>query len=129
MKIEANSLSSVVGSSAAQQGSNAAKEKYVEVKKIDTAGVSSAQEISRKSKDELNLNEKQWIEVIERANKALEGAYTTFEFSIHEKTKEIMVKVVDKETHKVLREFPPEKILDLVAKIWEMAGIIVDERR
>jgi len=128
VKIEMNSLSSVVGS-VAKQGSGAAKENHIEVNKDNTAGVSSAQEISRKSKEELNLNEKQWIEVIERANKALEGAYTTFEFSIHEKTKEIMVKVVDKETHKVLREFPPEKILDLVAKIWEMAGIIVDERR
>ncbi|HBM74934.1 MAG TPA: flagellar biosynthesis protein FlaG, partial [Clostridiaceae bacterium] len=26
-------------------------------------------------------------------------------------------------------EIPPEKILDMVAKLWEIAGIFVDERR
>lgn len=40
-----------------------------------------------------------------------------------------MVKVIDAETEEVIREIPPEKILDLVAMIWEMIGLIVDERR
>jgi flagellar protein FlaG len=40
-----------------------------------------------------------------------------------------MVKVLDKDTGKVVREIPPEKILDMVAKFMEKAGIIVDERR
>jgi flagellar protein FlaG len=51
------------------------------------------------------------------------------EFSIHEKTKEIMVKVINSDTKEVIREIPQEKILDMVAKMWEMAGILVDERR
>ena len=75
------------------------------------------------------LGEAQLIKAIERANKALDGAQTTFEFSIHEKTKQIMVKVMDKEDGTVIREIPPEKTLDLVAKLWELAGILVDERR
>jgi len=29
----------------------------------------------------------------------------------------------------MIREIPPEKILDLVAKMWEMAGILIDEKR
>lgn len=80
-------------------------------------------------KSEAGMDEKQWIEVIEKANKAIEGATCSFEYSIHEQTKEIMVKVIDIETKDVIREFPPEKILDMVAKMWEVAGIIVDERR
>jgi flagellar protein FlaG len=40
-----------------------------------------------------------------------------------------MVKVVDTETQEVIREIPSEKILDMVANILEMAGILVDERR
>ena len=39
-----------------------------------------------------------------------------------------MVKVINSETNEVIREIPPEKILDLVAKMWELAGILVDER-
>ncbi|MDI3534657.1 MAG: flagellar protein FlaG [Thermosediminibacterales bacterium] len=72
--------------------------------------------------------EERVIKAIEKANTSLELAQTRFEFSIHEKTHEIIVRVYNKETDELIREIPPEKILDLVAKIWEMAGIIIDER-
>ena len=36
---------------------------------------------------------------------------------------------VDKDTKKVVKEFPPEKTLDMIAKVWEMAGLLVDEKR
>ncbi len=85
--------------------------------------------LSEYEKNELPISEKVVIDAIEKANKAIMGTNTQFEFSIHEKTKQIMVKVVDSESHEVIREIPPEKILDMVAKMWEMAGIIVDERR
>jgi flagellar protein FlaG len=77
----------------------------------------------------VTLGEEELIKAIQRANKALQGRTTSFEFSIHEATKEIMVKVMDKDIGEVIRELPPEKVLDMVAKLWEMAGIIVDERR
>ncbi|CAG7633907.1 hypothetical protein PAESOLCIP111_03512 [Paenibacillus solanacearum] len=77
----------------------------------------------------ISIGEEQLIKMIERANKALEGKSTSFEFSIHEKTKSIMVKVLDKETGSVLREIPSEKILDMVAKMCEMTGLILDEKR
>ena len=86
-------------------------------------------ELAQKSKYELSFDESAWIDMIERANRAIAGATCNFEYSIHEKTKEIMVKVIDRDTKEVIREIPPEKILDLVAKMWEMAGILVDERR
>ena len=72
--------------------------------------------------------EQEIIDAIERANKSLEIINTRFEFSIHEGTKEIMVKVLDDVTGEIIREIPPEKILDLVAKMWEMAGLFVDEK-
>ncbi|HOM43782.1 MAG TPA: flagellar protein FlaG, partial [Bacillota bacterium] len=50
-------------------------------------------------------------------------------YSVHDVTKQIMVKVIDNKTQEVIKEFPPEKILDMVAKMWEVAGILVDERR
>jgi len=87
------------------------------------------QELSQKSKYELSIDEALWIKMIEKANKAITGATCRFEYSIHEGTKEIMVKVINKETQEVIREIPPEKILDMVAKMWELVGIMVDERR
>ncbi|NMB34645.1 MAG: flagellar protein FlaG [Clostridium sp.] len=86
-------------------------------------------QLSDYEREEFSISEKAFIEAIERANKALTGANTQFEFSIHDKTKEIMVKVIDTNTREIIREIPPEKILDMVATMLEMAGIIVDERR
>lgn len=78
--------------------------------------------------ENISIGERQLIQAIEKANKSLVGTYTSFEFSVHEKTKQIMVKVLDRDTGEMIREIPPEKILDMVAKMWEMAGILVDER-
>lgn len=50
-------------------------------------------------------------------------------FGIHEKTNRVTIKIVDKETKKVLKEYPPEQTLDMIAKVWEIAGILVDEKR
>ena len=49
-------------------------------------------------------------------------------FGIHEKTNRITIKIVDKDTKKVLKEYPPEQTLDMIAKVWEMAGILVDKK-
>ena len=82
-----------------------------------------------KSQGELNLIESDWIALIERANKAIDGPNKAFEYSIHKATNQIMVKVIDKDTNEVIREIPSEKILDMVAKMWELNGLFVDERR
>ena len=50
-------------------------------------------------------------------------------FGIHEGTNRVTIKIVDKDTKKVIKELPPEKTLDMIAKVWEMAGIMVDEKR
>ncbi|OMF91062.1 flagellar protein FlaG [Paenibacillus sp. FSL R7-0337] len=76
----------------------------------------------------ITMAEEQLIKTIERAVKSLQGPQTTLEISIHEKTHDIMVKVLNKDTGELIREVPPEKTLDLVAKMMEIAGILVDEK-
>lgn len=80
-------------------------------------------------KDNMPVSERVVIEAIQKANKAILGGNRRFEFSIHEQTNEIVVKVYNSETDELIREIPNEKILDMVAKICEMAGLFVDERR
>lgn len=65
---------------------------------------------------------------IEDANKALSHYHRRIEREIHEKTKTIMYKVLDTDTNEVIREFPPKKIQDMIAKMWELAGLFVDEK-
>jgi len=64
---------------------------------------------------------------VEEINKKMMNSEA--QFGIHEATNRITIKIVDKETKKVIKELPPEKTLDMIAKVWEMAGILVDEKR
>jgi flagellar protein FlaG len=86
--------------------------------------------VNEREKIGMPLSEKAVLEAIEKANRAVESfAYTSFEYSVHKKTGAIMVKVVDRETKQLLREVPPEKLLDMLANLIELSGVIVDERR
>ena len=67
--------------------------------------------------------------MIEEMNKKINNSNEIAMFGIHEETNRVMIKIMDKDTKEVIKEFPPEKTLDMIAKIWEMAGILVDEKR
>lgn len=56
-------------------------------------------------------------------------ANTEAVFGIHDGTNRVTIKIIDKNTKEVIKEFPPEKTLDMIEKVWEMAGIMVDEKR
>lgn len=66
--------------------------------------------------------------LVQEINRAIFGENERMEFQIHERTGRMLVKLVDNETDEVIREIPPEKMLNLIANIWEMVGILVDER-
>ena len=76
----------------------------------------------------MSVGQEQLIRTIERAVKSLQGPQTTLEISIHEKTHDIMVKVLNKDTGELIREVPREKTLDLVANMMELAGLLIDEK-
>jgi flagellar protein FlaG len=105
------------------------KQQTVEKKDLPAPNSFNVDNISDQEKNLLPVSEKAIIKAIEKANKIMIGHSTRAEFSVHEVTKDIMIKIVDTESNKVIREFPPEKILDMVAKIWELSGLFVDERR
>ncbi|NLJ78432.1 MAG: flagellar protein FlaG [Tissierellia bacterium] len=79
-------------------------------------------------KRENRILEREVIESIESANEQFIAYNRRFEFSIHDKTRHIMVKIIDVTTDEVIREIPPERILDIVAGLWELSGLLVDER-
>ena len=64
---------------------------------------------------------------VETLNKKMEHSEAVFGF--HEDTNRVTIKIVDRDTKEVIKELPPEKTLDMIAKVWEMAGILVDEKR
>jgi flagellar protein FlaG len=86
-------------------------------------------DVMHKEKYELSISEQALRKSIEKANKAMEGMQRRFEYSIHEKTGDVVVKVINSETNEVVREIPNEKFLDLIAKLQELVGLNIDEKR
>lgn len=61
-------------------------------------------------------------------NKTLEYINTRLSFQIHEETDRLMARIIDVKTLEVIKEMPPEEFLDLIARIREMVGLLIDER-
>ncbi|WP_105616943.1 flagellar protein FlaG [Vallitalea okinawensis] len=75
------------------------------------------------------VEERTVVRAIEEANKKLVGSNKEMRLSIHEETKKINIKIIDKDTDEVIKEYPPEKLLDIFARMIELSGLIVDEMR
>lgn len=85
--------------------------------------------------DSLQKKEKESDKIkkaVEELNKKMHNSVA--KFGIHEKTNRVTIKIMDKDTDELIREYPPEKTLDMIAKVWELQGIMaqgimVDEKR
>ncbi|SFA74422.1 flagellar protein FlaG [Clostridium frigidicarnis] len=64
-----------------------------------------------------------------KLNKFWDDENIKVEYNTHEKFRNsIIIKITNKETHEVLMEVPPKKILDMVAKMCEMVGVLIDKK-
>lgn len=67
-------------------------------------------------------------ELADRLNKVVDAMDIQARFSVHQATKRIMVKLINVKDHSVIREIPPEKLLDMVAQMLKFVGLLVDEK-
>ena len=74
-----------------------------------------------------SVNNEQLNSAVSGLNKKMNNSEAVF--GIHEDTNRVMIKIVDKDSKKVLKEYPAEETLDMIAKAWELAGLMVDEKR
>lgn len=77
--------------------------------------------------EQQQANNEKIKKAVEQLNRSMPHSEAVF--GIHDATNRVTIKIVDKETKEIIKEFPPEETLDMIAKVWELAGIMVDERR
>lgn len=65
---------------------------------------------------------------VAKLNDFIDPIQTNLKFVFHEDLHEYYVTVVDPITNEVVREIPPKKILDMVAKMTEFVGVLVDKK-
>ena len=90
--------------------------------------IANGKEVAAKNEQEIENENEKIRKAVSELNKKLDS-HTEAVFGIHDKTNRVTIKMVDKDSKKVIKEFPPDKTLDMIAKVWELAGIMVDEKR
>lgn len=115
---------------------------------MELSGVSQGRQnnLSTITKDTLNIDvkrvegkevdnsiKKQYTEkdiekAVNKLNNFLEDENTHAEYEVHDKLNTLMIKIIDNNSKEVLMEVPPEKILDMVAKLCELVGVVFDKK-
>ena len=129
--MDISSVNSVSATTNQVQGSQAVNS-AAEVEKT-TPAVSISENTGRANEGQNGKNDdytpsneavKKAVEVI---NKKLGDSRAVF--GVHEDTNRVTIKMVSKDSKEVLKEYPVEETLDALAKLWDMAGVMVDEKR
>ena len=91
--------------------------------------IDSSKTINSKN-DKKEYSDEEIEKMIEEANEKIKKKKirTHVELAMHDVLHTTMIKVINDKTDEVIREYPPEKILDAVAKMCEYAGILKDKK-
>jgi flagellar protein FlaG len=89
-------------------------------------------EIKKIFNDDSNIDkpitEENVKKAVDKFNSLLEENPTHFEYEIYGKFRDTVIKLVDNNTKKVIKEIPPKNIIDMVDKFCELAGFFVNEK-
>ena len=103
--------------------------KIVEAQETDTKGQNNQPSGQQEATQQREATSEQIKKAVESFNKRVNNSEAVFGF--HEGTNRVTIKLVDKETKEVIKELPPEKTLDMIAKVIseEYEGLMVDEKK
>jgi flagellar protein FlaG len=136
MEVIDMTMEPIQGTTASYQGSGTAVEKAQNTQKNQEQAASvqgavgaadNAQQTDNKTTTPEVASDSSIKKAVEEINRT--SASTEAVFGYHEGTHRVTIKIVDKDTKEVKREYPAEKTLDMIQKVWEMAGLMVDEKR
>jgi uncharacterized FlaG/YvyC family protein len=113
-------------------GSAGAQEEQKVLKQFKTPlGVDKERREAKKEEFSQNELLRLLDEKTNQLNRAMEIFNKRLRFEVHEETERIMVKILEKKagnTDEVIKEIPPERVLDMLARLEEMIGLLIDER-
>jgi flagellar protein FlaG len=77
--------------------------------------------------DKSSVSKKDVHDMVEALKDLTETLKTTLNFSVDDRTNNIIVKIVDKDTDKVIRQIPPEDLLTLQEKMQDLTGFLLSD--
>ena len=102
-----------------QQKAISEKKDFSEIRK-ERSGLGEAEEqVARKSREQLE-------EIRQAVNDTLKDMNVGLDFEEDDETEELIVKVMDRDSEELIRQIPPEAMLQVAKRMDEMAGLFVD---
>ncbi|RPI76095.1 MAG: flagellar protein FlaG [Desulfobacteraceae bacterium] len=78
-------------------------------------------------RDDNRTEHEKITQVAEAMDNYLKSTQTNLQIQVFQKTGDVIVRVISEDDGKVIREIPPEEMLNLAAKMEEMVGTLFNE--
>lgn len=121
VSLQQNSSSKVVSAKKSETNIQIQKNTTTEVSSDNVLGKADTIEGKEISKEKLQ-------KAIGSINEFLEIDHKASKFVLHDGLNKYFVRIVDTDTDKVIKEIPPERLLDAFYEMQKLVGMIVDEK-
>lgn len=122
VSVTASTISQSYENNAGQAGSVLTSRAIDDVKEADI----NSQKQDEQAISEKQLNREQLEEVAQQLQDFMGGMNRSLQFHVDEDSGRDVIKVVDKNTGDVIKQYPSEEVLGLVSKLSETAGKLID---
>ena len=103
------------------------------VKRAEVRNEEKVEKKTPESQETTETENKKVREIVDKLNKEIETVDTSIEFKIHESSgiglNKVSIKVVEKESDKVIVEIPSEEAIEMAEKMEEITGMLFDHSR
>ena len=72
------------------------------------------------------VSEQDTLTAVEQANKLMELFNRDLRFETHSKTGIVQISIIDRKDGKVIKQIPPDSVLDMITRIREILGSLMD---
>ena len=108
-----------------QSGALAPAESLQDNQQEEKMGVQEAVEANAQKKEEPKEEDMQ--EMMKELNELMSRINCNLEFSYHKEVNVMSVKMIDKSTHEVIKELPPEEMIDNMIQAKDWIGAFLDK--
>jgi flagellar protein FlaG len=91
---------------------------------IKRAETPTSEQKSETSGNQAKLTRKDVEEMVQALEEFANTVQTRLNFTIDDGTEDVVVKIMDKETDEVIKQFPAEEILELREKMQDLSGLL-----
>ncbi len=100
-----------------------------EVAKADSMPVPAVEKESNARSEQPKLN----VESLSRLEDAVQVVHRNLEFRVDDETGKQVIRVIDSGTGKLIRQIPPEQILNMISQLQDslddmVSGVLLDDR-